>query len=197
MRNKNKENTRQRKTITRTRQYLRGSAICLHPQSCRNFTIIREKIQSATVQFFSLSKTTTTNPNHQNYVFYILHTRFTMGYKTGKKTFLRALPPDPQEACPWALRAQASKNLPLKSTQNYSSWVGLSTGSNTTRLHKAQQISNLETSSITNINRNPPKTIPHPCNSSSYSQARRPTETAHNFNFSIIHNNDRNAASFV
>ena len=121
VRNKNKENTRQRKTITRTRQYLRGSAICLHPQSCRNFTIIREKIQSATVQFFSLSKTTTTNPNHQNCVFYILHTRFTMGYKTGKKIFPGALPPNPQEACPWALRAQASKNLPLKSTQHYSS----------------------------------------------------------------------------
>ena len=35
----NRENTRQRKTITRTRQYLRGSAICLCPQSCRDFTI--------------------------------------------------------------------------------------------------------------------------------------------------------------
>ena len=40
------------------------------------------KIQSAVVQFFfslSLSKTTTTNPNHQSNVFYILRTRFTMG----------------------------------------------------------------------------------------------------------------------
>ena len=26
-------------TITRTRQYLRGSAIYLHPRSCRDFTI--------------------------------------------------------------------------------------------------------------------------------------------------------------
>ena len=32
-----------KKIITRTRQYLRGSAICLHPRSCRDFTIIREK----------------------------------------------------------------------------------------------------------------------------------------------------------
>ena len=90
-----------------------------------------------------------------------------------------------------------SENLSLKSMQHYSSRVEFSTGSNTTRLHKAQQISNLETSSITNINRNPPKTIPHSCNSSFYSQTRRPTETAHNFNFSLVHNDDRNAASFV
>ena len=32
-----------KKTITCTRQYLRGSTICLHPRSCRNFTIIREQ----------------------------------------------------------------------------------------------------------------------------------------------------------
>ena len=64
--------------------------------------------------------------------------------------------------------------------------VGSSTRSNTTRLHKAQQISHLETSSITNINRYLPKTIPHPCNSSSYPQARKPTEAAHSFNFSIV-----------
>ena len=31
-----------KKTITRTRQYLRGSAICLRPRSCKDFTIIRE-----------------------------------------------------------------------------------------------------------------------------------------------------------
>ena len=33
---------------------------------------------------FSLSKTTTTNPNHQNCVFYILCTRFTMRYSLGR-----------------------------------------------------------------------------------------------------------------
>ena len=38
-----KENTRQRKTITRTREYLRGSAIWLRPRNCRDFIIIREK----------------------------------------------------------------------------------------------------------------------------------------------------------
>ena len=64
--------------------------------------------------------------------------------------------------------------------------IGSSSRSNTTRLHKVQQISHLETSSITNINYNPPKTIPHPCNSSSCPQARRPTEVAHNFSFSIV-----------
>ena len=30
------------------------------------------------------------------------------------------------------------------------------------------------------------ETIPHPCNSSSYPQARRPIEAAHSFNFSIM-----------
>ena len=49
---KNRENTCQRKTITRTRQYLRGSAIFLHPQNCKDFTIIKEKkIQSAATVF--------------------------------------------------------------------------------------------------------------------------------------------------
>ena len=50
----NRENTCQRKIITRTRQYLRGSVICLRPWSCRDFTIIRENVQSAAIQFFSL-----------------------------------------------------------------------------------------------------------------------------------------------
>ena len=34
----NRENTRQRKIITCTRQYLCGLAICLHSWSCRDFT---------------------------------------------------------------------------------------------------------------------------------------------------------------
>ena len=71
--------------ITRTRQYLYGSAICLRPRSCRNFTIIKKKNTSIAVQFFfffPLSKTITRkNPNYQNNGFYILHTRFIMGYK--------------------------------------------------------------------------------------------------------------------
>ena len=60
---KNRENTCQerknKKTITRIRQYLRGSAICLRPQSCRDFTIIRKKYK-VRLQFFSFSRMTTT-----------------------------------------------------------------------------------------------------------------------------------------
>ena len=57
VRNKNRENTYKRKrTIIRTRQYLRSSVICLRPRSCKDFTIIKEKIQSVVVKFFSLSK---------------------------------------------------------------------------------------------------------------------------------------------
>ena len=41
-----------------------------------------KKIQSAVVQFFSLSKTISRNLNHQNNGFYILRIGFTMGYKT-------------------------------------------------------------------------------------------------------------------
>ena len=64
---------------------------------------------------------------------------------------------------------------------------GCQTGSNKTRLHKAQQISHLETSSITNINHNPPKTqSPHPCNLFSCPQVRRLTEAAHSFSFSMV-----------
>ena len=92
MRNKNKENTCQRKTITCTRQYLRGSAICLRPQSCRDFTIIKEKNTKCGNTIFLSQKTTITNPNHQNCVFYILRIGFTMGYKMGQKNF-----PKPQK----------------------------------------------------------------------------------------------------
>ena len=125
--------------ITRTRQYLRGSAICLRLRSCRDFTIIKEK------------------------------------YKVRPKPPLHEL----------SLKKSSIKN------HEQSFRVESSSRSNTTTFHKAQQISYLETSSITNINRNPQKkkkkkTIPHPCNSSSCPQARRPTETAHSFNFLIV-----------
>ena len=76
MRNKNKENTCQRKTIIRTKQYLRGLAICLHLQSCKNFTIIRKKYKCDSTMFQSL-KTTITNPNYKSRVFYLLRIRFT------------------------------------------------------------------------------------------------------------------------
>ena len=77
----------QRKIITHARQYLCSLAIYLRPRSCRDFTIIKEKIQSVAVQFFFFFfnlKTTTKNPNHQSNVFYILRTGFTMDYKMGQ-----------------------------------------------------------------------------------------------------------------
>ena len=63
---KNRENkTPKKKTITRTRQYLRGSVICLCPRSCKDFPIIKENY-NMWLQCFSLSKTTTRqNPNHK------------------------------------------------------------------------------------------------------------------------------------
>ena len=47
-----------KKTITRTRQYLRDLAIYLRPRSCRDFTIIREeyKVQLQYFFFFSHSQ---------------------------------------------------------------------------------------------------------------------------------------------
>ena len=57
---KNRENTRQRKTITRTRQYLCGSAICLRPWSCRDFTIIRKEYKVRLQYFLSIKNTATT-----------------------------------------------------------------------------------------------------------------------------------------
>ena len=84
---KNRENkTPKKKTITRTRQYLRGSVICLCPRSCKDFPIIKENY-NMWLQCFSLSKTTTRqNPNHKKKKngFYILRTGFTMGYKTDR-----------------------------------------------------------------------------------------------------------------
>ena len=56
---KNREKTRKKKkkTITRTRQYLRDSAICLRPRSCRDFTIIREEYRvQLTATIFSLTQ---------------------------------------------------------------------------------------------------------------------------------------------
>ena len=51
----------------------------------QGFHYSQGKIQSAAVQLFSLSKKS--NPNLQNNSFYILCTRFTMGYKKGVKKF--------------------------------------------------------------------------------------------------------------
>ena len=118
----NRENTRPKKIIiTFIKQYLRGSAICLCPRSCRDFIIIREKnTKCDSIIFFLSQKTTTRNPNHQNNGFYILCTGFTMGYK----------PP---------LHGLSLRKSPFKN-HAISFRVGSSSGSNTTRLHKAQHI---------------------------------------------------------
>ena len=62
---KNRENTRQRKTITRIRQYLRGLAICLCPRSYRDITIIRKeyRVQPQQLQYFLSIYNTTTTPH--------------------------------------------------------------------------------------------------------------------------------------
>ena len=69
VRNKNRENTRQRKTITRTRQYLYGSAFYLHSWSCKDFTIIKEKYKCGNIVFQSLK-------NNNNNKTLITKTRF-------------------------------------------------------------------------------------------------------------------------
>ena len=90
--NREKKNAK-RKTITCTRQYLRGSAIFLRPQSCRDFTIIKENY-NVRLQCFSFSKRTRwQNPNHKKKGFYILRTEFTMSYKNGPKILCRPKPP--------------------------------------------------------------------------------------------------------
>ena len=135
----NRENTRQRKIITCTRQYLCGSAICLSPRSCRDFTIFREKIQVWQYSFFLSKKTTSKNPNHQNNGFYIICIGFTIGYKTGQKKIQRynlgrlayqSKPP---------LHGLSLRKSPIK---NYATLfrVKSSSRSNTTRLHKAQHL---------------------------------------------------------
>ena len=82
---KNRENTRQRKTITHTRQYLRGSAICLRPQSCRDFTIIKEeyRVQDAATIFSLTLKHGNTTHNKT------LITQSRFQYKNGPKKFSR------------------------------------------------------------------------------------------------------------
>ena len=51
---KNREKFQKKKKITQNSIYV---VICLRSQSCRNFTILREKIQDAAIKF-SLSKAT-------------------------------------------------------------------------------------------------------------------------------------------
>ena len=52
-----------KKIITRTRQYLYSLAICLRPQSCRDFTIIKENTKYRyNVSVSQKTTTTTTKP---------------------------------------------------------------------------------------------------------------------------------------
>ena len=69
MRNKNKKKKRKhtpkkKKKITHTKQYLRSSAICLRPRSCKDFTIIRENKNVATVFHTHSRRQQQQNPNH-------------------------------------------------------------------------------------------------------------------------------------
>ena len=119
---KNRENTRQRKTITHIRQYLCGSAICLRPWSCRDFTIIRKKLQvAATIFFFffflSIKHSNNTTLKKKTNYKRRFHNRI-----NGPKKFplgQRLGPISP------SLRSMdyASVYLPLKTTQHYSGWV--------------------------------------------------------------------------
>ena len=94
---KNREKkTAKRKTITRTIQYLRGLAICLCPQSCRNFTIIK-KNYNVQLQCFSFSKTTRRqNPNHKKKQLLYPPHRIHNGLQKRAKNFLLA-----QASTPW------------------------------------------------------------------------------------------------
>ena len=113
---KNRENTRQRKTITCTRQYLSGSTICLRPRSCRDITIIREEYRvQLTTTLFSLyikygNHTTLKNPNYKR--------RFHNGQNGPKKIL--------HEYCT------------LKKNHAILFRSGHQTRSNKTRLHKAR-----------------------------------------------------------
>ena len=77
VRNKNKENTRKKKKITRTRQYLRNSAICLHPWSCRDLSGKNTKYGYS----FSLSQ------KHGNHTQKTLIAQLCFTHKTGPKIF--------------------------------------------------------------------------------------------------------------
>ena len=150
---------KKKKTITHTRQYLHGSAICLRPQSCRDFTIIREEYRvqdAATIFSLSLKHSNTTH----NETLITLN-RFL--YKNGPKKFPvknhtilfgsdQVIEPD---------QTKLGSTKPNKSP----TWRLVPSPTSTTIL----QI-----------------TISHPCNSSSSPQTRRPIEVAHSFNFLIV-----------
>jgi len=90
----------QRKTITRTKQYLRGSAIYLRPRSCRDFTIIRKKYK---VRQYNIS----VSQERQQHKTLITKKRFLHpahrihnGLQNEQKKFPRGVAPDPQTSAP-------------------------------------------------------------------------------------------------
>ena len=64
-----KRKKKKKKKITRIRQYLRGSAICRRPRSCRDFTIIREEyIIQLSATIFSLTLRTWQPHHHKTLI---------------------------------------------------------------------------------------------------------------------------------
>ena len=97
---KNRENACQIKAITRTKQYLHGSTICLHPWSCRDFTIIKEKnIKCGYNIFFSLSRNTTTTNLNLKFAFFTSYAQDSQWATKHAKIFLFF-----QGALAWACR---------------------------------------------------------------------------------------------
>ena len=147
----------------------------------QGFHYYQEKYKVRQYSFSLAQKIITRNPNHQNNVFYILRTRFTMDYKTGQKIFLKALPPDLSHST----HGLSLRKSPLKTTQHY---FRLNRHLNQTQLDSTKPNksptwrlvqSPTSTASLQ-------KTVLHPCNSSSCPQGRRSTEVAHSFSFSIV-----------
>ena len=99
VRKKKIEKTHVKETITCTRQYLHGSAICLRPRSCRDFTIIKEEYRVQDVAtIFSLYIKNTATTQHKTLK---PESRFHKnGLNGSKKKFLKGVAPGPPEACP-------------------------------------------------------------------------------------------------
>ena len=95
-----------KKTITGTRQYLCDLAIYLHPRSCRDFTIIREKYKVWQYSFYLSQKLQQRNPNHQN-TFSTSCTQDSQWATNGPKKFPRGVAPRPPEGLSMSTIIQA------------------------------------------------------------------------------------------
>ena len=98
VRNKNRENTRQRKQlhaqdniyVVRQFAYVHGVA---------GISLLSRKIQSAATVFHTLSRRQQQqNPNHKKWFLHHTH-RIHNGLQNGSKIFPRGVASDPQEAC--------------------------------------------------------------------------------------------------